>query len=199
MGLVADDQVEVAHGEQLPLLVLHRVDAVHHGLVGGKDAPGRTVGLLLTEIRNGQIGKKIGESPFCLHNEARPVSQKQDIFDPAVAEQDIHQGNDHTGFAAARRHDEQRLAPVAAIKCLTDGLDSFLLVVSVGNAFAYEDVLQTGTGIQLIEFLEQIALGVHAGYHPFRVVSVVPHMRIKTIGEKNDWTPTEFLFKKIGV
>lgn len=101
MSLINDDEIEVPTGKHFStIFVLSFVNAVHHGLIGGKDAPCRTVGLVLTEIRNGQIGKKIGESPFCLHNEARPVCQEQDILDPAVTEQYIHQGKDHTGFAA---------------------------------------------------------------------------------------------------
>ena len=47
VDLIADDQVEMAHGEQLPLPVFHQVDAVYHGLVGGKDAVGGVVVLLL--------------------------------------------------------------------------------------------------------------------------------------------------------
>ena len=52
VGLVADHQIKVAHREQLPFSILHRVDAVHHGLVGGKDAVGRSVVLLLAQIRH---------------------------------------------------------------------------------------------------------------------------------------------------
>ena len=59
VGLVADDQVEVAHGEQLSLPVLHQVDAVHHGLVGGKDAVGGVLQCGYEERTN--AGQKLRE------------------------------------------------------------------------------------------------------------------------------------------
>ena len=56
VGLVADDEVEVAHSEQLPVFVLHGVDAVHHGLVGGEHAPGGIVVPLLAQVGDRQVG-----------------------------------------------------------------------------------------------------------------------------------------------
>ena len=54
MSLINDDKIEVPTGEQSStIFVLSVVNTVHHSLVGGKDASGRTVGLVLTEIRNG--------------------------------------------------------------------------------------------------------------------------------------------------
>ena len=50
--LVTDYKVKVSDGEQLALVVLHRVDAVHHGLIGGEYAVGGIVILLLAEIGN---------------------------------------------------------------------------------------------------------------------------------------------------
>ena len=44
MSLINDDEIEVPTGEQFStIFVLSFVNAVHHGLIGGKDAPCRTV------------------------------------------------------------------------------------------------------------------------------------------------------------
>ena len=59
VGLIADDQVEVSHGEQLAFLILHGVDAVHHGLVGGERAPGGIVVFLLAQVGDGQFGQQV--------------------------------------------------------------------------------------------------------------------------------------------
>ena len=50
--LVTDYKVKVPNCEQLALVVLHRVDAVHHGLIGGEHTVGGIVVLLLAEIGN---------------------------------------------------------------------------------------------------------------------------------------------------
>ena len=66
VGLVTDHQVEMPTGEKLTLLVPHRVDAIHHGLIGGKHTPGGIIVLLLAEIGHRQIGQQIDKAPFRL-------------------------------------------------------------------------------------------------------------------------------------
>ena len=89
MCLVADHQVKMAAGEELALLVLHIVDAVHHGLIGGEHAVGCIVVLLFTEIRDGQIRQKIYKASLRLGHQGIPVSQEQDILHPAMLQQHI--------------------------------------------------------------------------------------------------------------
>ena len=93
MGLVTDDQVEMAAGEQLALLVPHRVDAVHHGLVGGKDAPGGGIVLLLAEIGHRKTRQQVDKAPLGLDDQGVPVGQEEDMFHPAVAQEHIAQGD----------------------------------------------------------------------------------------------------------
>ena len=68
VGLVADYEVKVADGEELALVVLNRVDAVHHRLVSGEHTPGRIVVLLLAQIRHRQIGQQVHEAALRLRD-----------------------------------------------------------------------------------------------------------------------------------
>ena len=99
VGFVTDDQVEVAAGKQLALLVLHRVDAVHHGLVGGKDAPGSGVVLLLTEVGHRQAGQQVDKAPLSLGDQGVPVGQEEDMLHPAVAQEHVTQGDHRASLA----------------------------------------------------------------------------------------------------
>ena len=66
VGLVADHQIEVPAGEQLARLVPHPVDAVHHGLVGGKYAVGPVVVLFLAQVGRRQVGQQVDKAPLSL-------------------------------------------------------------------------------------------------------------------------------------
>ena len=80
--LVADDEVEVAAGEQLALIVLHLVDAVIHRLVSGKHAVGGS--LLFAEIHHGQVGELVHKTALGLRDQAVAVGEEQDVADPAM-------------------------------------------------------------------------------------------------------------------
>ena len=60
MSLINDDEIEVPTGKHFStIFVLSFVNAVHHGLIGGKYAVRCVVILLLAEIGNGEIGQQI--------------------------------------------------------------------------------------------------------------------------------------------
>ena len=57
MCLIADHQIKVAAGKELARLILHAVNDIVHGLIGGKDTMSGIVVLLLTEIGDREIGQ----------------------------------------------------------------------------------------------------------------------------------------------
>ena len=99
VGLVADHQIEVPHGEELTLLILHGVDAVHHGLVGGEHPMGGVVVLFLAEIRHREIGQEVHKVALGLGDERVPVGQEQDVLDPALLQEYLAQGDDRARLA----------------------------------------------------------------------------------------------------
>ena len=77
-------------GKQLAMLILHIVDAVHHGLIGGEDAVSRVIILLLTQIRHRQIRQEVHKASLGLGHQGIPVSQEQDVLHPAVLRSEEH-------------------------------------------------------------------------------------------------------------
>ena len=75
VGLVTDHQIKMAAGEELAMLVLHIVDAVHHGLIGGEHAVGGIVVLLFAEVRAGKIGQEIDKAAFSACPELPAVTE----------------------------------------------------------------------------------------------------------------------------
>ena len=142
VGLIADHQIEVPDGKEPALLVLHGVDAVHHGLVGGEDAMGGKVVLFLTEICHREIGQKIDKIALGLGDEGVAVGKEQNVFDPALLQQHFAQCDDRARLAGAGGHDQQRLAPVLLAKAVAHGLDGSLLVIAPGDVLVHHDVLE---------------------------------------------------------
>ena len=93
----------MAAGKQLSLFVAHRVDAVHHRLIGGKNAVSRVVVFLLAKIRHGKLRQQIDEAPLRLRNEGIAVGQEQDILRPALLQKHLAESDDRPRLAAARR------------------------------------------------------------------------------------------------
>ena len=89
MSFVTDDQIEMSAGEKLTLFILHAVNNIVHGLIGGKHTVGCVVVLLLTEIGNGEIGQQIHKAALGLRHQTVAVSKKENILHPAVLEQHI--------------------------------------------------------------------------------------------------------------
>ena len=198
VGLVADDEVEVAHGEQLPVLILHGVDAVHHGLVGGEHAPGGIVVLLLAQVCDRQVGQQVHKAALGLGDQGVAVGQEEDVFDPSVLQQHLHQGNDRSRLAGAGGHDQQGFPAIFLAEGLAHRLDGPLLVVPSGDTLVHRDVLQADAhGAQVEQFL-QIPLGVEGGHLPLRVGPVV-HAGVKAVGEEDHRPAAVFLFQQIGV
>ena len=197
VGLVADDQIEVAYSEQLSLSVLNRVDAVHHGLVGRKDAVGRVIVLLLAQVGHGEIGQQIHKAALGLGDQRVSVGQEEDIFHPTVLEEYIHQSDDRAGLARAGGHDQQGL-PAVLGQSLTGGLDGPLLVVAAGNVVVHLDVLEACPHGPKVEELLQVPLGVEGGHPPLRVGSVVDP-GVKAVGEEDHRAAAIFLLQQVGV
>ena len=198
VGLVADDEIEVAHGEQFPLLILHRVDAVHHGLVSGEHAPGSIVVLLLTQIGDGQVWQQVHKAALGLGNQRVAVRQEEDVFDPAMLQQHFDQGNDCSRLAGAGGHDQQSLPAIPLSKSLAHCLDGSLLVVPPGDLLVHLDVLQAGAHGTQVKELFQVLLGVEGGHLPLRVGPVV-YAGVKAIGEEDHRPAAVFLFQQVGV
>ena len=198
MRLVADHQIKMSAGEQLALLVLDRVDAVHHGLIGREYAVGGVVVLFLAEIGHRQIGQQVHEAALGLRDQRVSVSQKQNILHPAVLQQYIAQGDDRSGLARAGGHDQQRFAAVAAAKGITDGLDGALLIVSSGDIAVHHDIFEACPHGAQIEHLFQIALGVD-GCHFALGIRAVIHTGLKAVGQEDGGAAAVFIFQNVGV
>ncbi len=92
MCLVHDNQIKMPGGEQLvPRLVTGIIDAVHHGLVGGKHRTGAGLLLALGEVAQGEVGQLVVKRPLGLRHQCVAVGQKQQILHPAVTDQHIGQ------------------------------------------------------------------------------------------------------------
>ena len=89
MGFVTDYQVKVSAGKELAVFILHAVNDIVHGLIGGKDAVSGIVILLFAEVGDGEIRQQIPEIALCLRDQTVAVSKKQDVFHPAVLKQHI--------------------------------------------------------------------------------------------------------------
>ena len=140
VGFIADHQIKMTAGKQLALLVLHVVDAVHHGLIGGEHTVGGIVVLVHAQIRGRQIGQQIGEAFLRLMYQRIPVSQEQDILHPAVLQQHITQGNHRSGLAGAGSHDQQRLPAVLPAEGITDSLDGTFLIVAARDILLHHNI-----------------------------------------------------------
>ena len=195
--LVADHQIEVTAGEELSLLVLHAVNDIVHGLIGGKDAVGGVVVLLLAEVGDGEIGQQIHKAALGLRDQTVAVCQKQDILHPAVLEQHVAQGDDGPGLAGAGGHDQQRLA-AAAGKGVTGGLDGALLIVASGNAPIHHDIFQARPHGLEIEQLFQIPLGVDCGTFALGI-EIVDDVGLEAVGQEDDRAAVILLFQQVGV
>ena len=188
----------MAHGEQLPVLILHGVDAVHHGLVGGEHAPGGIVVLLLAQVCDRQVGQQVHKAALGLGDQGVAVGQEEDVFDPSVLQQHLHQGNDRSRLAGAGGHDQQGLPAIFLAEGLTHRLDGPLLVVPPGDVLVHLDVLQAGAHGAQVKELFQVPLGVEGGHLPLRVGPVV-HAGVKAVGEEDHRPAAVFLFQQIGV
>ena len=197
VGLVADDQIEVAHGEEFALLVVDGVDAVHHGLVGGKYAVGGGVVLFLAEVGDRQIGQQVHKAAFGLGDQRIAVGQKENVFHPAAAQQHIAEGDDGAGLAGTGGHDQQGLAAVLG-KGLAGGLDGALLVPAPGDVAVHLDVIQRCAHRPQIEELFQVPAGIEGG-HPALGVEAVVQAGVKAVGEKDHRAAAALLFQKVGV
>ena len=144
----------MADGEELALVVLNGVDAVHHRLIGGEDASGCVIVLLLAQIRHRQIGQQVHKAALGLGDEGVAVSEKEHVLYPAALQQHLHERYDRPGLAGAGGHDQQGLAAVLLAEGLAHGLDGALLIVASGNAPVDLDVFQAGAhGAQVEELL----------------------------------------------
>ena len=197
VGLVADDQVEVAAGEQLALLVLYRVDAVHHGLVGGKDAAGGGVVLLLAQIGDGQAGQQVDKAALGLGDQGIAVGQEQDVFHPAVAQEHVTQGDYRPGFARAGGHDQQGLAS-AARKAVAHRLDGALLIPAPGDILVHRHAGQACSHGPQVKELVQVPPGVD-GRHPPLGIGTVINAGVEPVGEEDHRPAAVLLFQNVGI
>ena len=197
VSLITDDKIKMSRCKQLALLVLHCVDAVHHGLVGGKDAPGSIVVLLLAQISHRQIWQQIDKTALGLGNQRVAVRQEENIFDPAMLQKHIHQGNHCTGLSRAGGHHQQSL-PAVLGQSLTGGFDCPLLVVPSRYFGIYLDIPEACPHSTQVKKLLQIPPGVKSCYPPFRINTVV-NPGIKPIGKEDHRTPTVFLLQNIRI
>ena len=195
--LVTDHQIKMPAGEELSLLVLHAVNDIEHGLIGGKDTVSGVVVLLLAEVGDGEIGQQIHKAALGLRDQTVAVSQKQDIFHPAVLEQHIAKGDDRSGLAGAGGHDQQRLAAVAG-KGVTGGLDGALLIVASGDVPIHHDIFQARPHGLEIEQLFQVPLGVDGGTFALGI-EIVNDVGLEAVGQKDDRAAVILLFQQVGV
>ena len=139
--LVADDQIEMPARKQLALLILDRVDHVHHRLIGGKDAVRGIIVLFLAEIRHRKIGQQIHKIALRLCHQRIAVGKEQDILHPTVLQQHVAQRDHRARLAGTGRHDEQRLAPVLRSERVAYRLDRALLIIPPRNVAVHKHVL----------------------------------------------------------
>ena len=198
MGLVANHEVEMTAGKQLSLFVAHRVDAVHHRLIRGKNAVGRVVVLLLAKIRHGKLRQQIDEAPLRLRHQRIAVSQKQDILRPALFQKRLAQCDDRPRLAAARGHDQQSFSAVLLAEALADGFHGSRLIISARNLLIDDDVLQVGAHGRKIHQLFEVALGVDGGDFPLRIL-IVRDAGIESVAQEYHRTAALLLFDNIRV
>ena len=198
MCLVADDQIKMPDGEERALLVLHGVNAVHHGLISGKHTVRRVVVFFLTKICDREIGQEVYEAALGLCDERIAVGQKQDVLDPALLHQHLDERDDRACLARAGCHDQQRLAAILLPEAVADRLDGRLLVVATGNILIHHDVFEPcARPLKIVEFF-QIPFGIDGSDLPLRV-SVVDDSGLKTVGEEHHRTAALLLLDQIGV
>ena len=117
-------------GKQFPLLIFHRINAVHHGLVGRKNTVGIVIILLLHQVGTGQIRQHIHKTSFRLRHQRIPVRQEQNIFDPARLQKNFAQSDNRSRLTRSGGHDKQRFPAVFLIKTVTHRPDGRLLIVA---------------------------------------------------------------------
>ena len=196
--LIADDQIKMPAGEQLALIVPDGIDAVHHGLIGGEDAVGGIVVLFFAQIGDGEIRQQVDKAALGLRDQTVAVGKEEDVFDPAMLQKHIAQGDTGTGLAAAGGHDQQRLAAVLLIESLADGLDGPLLIIPARNGGVHRHIAQAHAHTAQIEQLFQIPFGIDGGHPALRVLPVVD-IGIKAVGQENDRTATILFFQNIRI
>ena len=200
MRLVHDNEVKMAYCKELLfILILDRIDAVHHRLIGGEHATGIKILLILTEIGHREVGQHIYKATLCLQNKRIAVGKEKDILHPTVIQQNLAKRNNSTGFARSRCHHKQRLAAIFLVKRLTNRLDSPLLVIAPRNMLVHHHVFEGGAHRVQIEQLFQVTLGVDRSHATLRVIFVVPNARIEAVGEENDRSAAVFLLQEVGV
>ncbi len=198
VGLVADDQVEVAAGEDPAFVILGGVDAAHHGLVGGKDAAGGGVVLLLAEIGHRKIREEVHKAALGLGDQGVAVGQEEDVFHPAPAEQHITEGDNRSGLAGAGGHHQQGLAPVAPVEAVADRPHRLLLVVPPGDLRVCLRCIQTFPHPPEVHKFFQVPPGPDGGHLALRVPAV-KDAALKAVGEEDHRTAAIFLFQLVGV
>ena len=132
MGLINDDQIKMTGSEEfLSIIGFFVIDGIHDSRVCGENGPVcRFVFSALQQIAGGQIRHVLYKCLFCLLHEFATVCKEQNICDPSMILQHIHEGNGSTGFAGSCCHDKKSfsffLGEVAA-----NALNSSFLVVAV--------------------------------------------------------------------
>ena len=185
-------------GEELALLILHTVDAVHHGLIGGEYAVGREVLLLLAEVCAGKVGQQVHKASLGLGHQRIPVSQEQNVLHPAVLQQYIAQGDDRSGFAGAGGHDQQSFPAVLVAKGIANSLDGTLLIVPARNVLLYHHIFERHPHGAQVEHLLQIPLGVDSRALALRVLTV-ENVGLKAVGQEDRRAAAVLLFQNVRI
>ena len=159
------------------------VDKVEDGVVGRKDDVGVIVALVLCLFRdsaNRGVRHILDEVAFGLLHQLLSVGQKQHIFHPIVALQNIDKANGAAGLARARGHHYQ-LLPVHFVERLANGSASFLYEVTVRNILLYLvvfDFLQIAPHYERMKFVFAV-IAIHTAGG---IASAILHHHLVAIG-----------------
>src|SRR5690606_27614499 len=152
---VGNDQVEEAH--------IQLGKAVHHARVGGDvDTRGLIHLAAFTDHTARLAGQVLLEGIVGLHTQFLAITEKQDAFGPAGAQQQFGQGDGNTSLAGARGLNDQRLASLV-LEVGGYGLDGFNLVRPVSDAqFRIEALQLFLTVVTLVNQVFETVLAVQA-------------------------------------
>ena len=159
---------------------------------------GSVIVLLLTEVCHGQIWQKIDKISFGLSNQRISVRQKQYIFDPALLQQHLHQGNDRTGLSGTGGHDQQCPAAILLSKTVTHSFDRSLLIIAACDCLVHDNVFQAVAHTLKIKQLLQIPPGIECRNLPFRIL-VIHDTGIEAIGQKHHRTKSLLLLDLVRI
>ena len=181
VSFVDDDQVKTTDREAFVFLV----NVVDHRLVGREDDTGVEVRFLAL-VENGArvVWQVLLEVLVGLVDQRGAVSKKEDVLDPAVAGENVHQRDGYTGLAGTGSH-HQKATAMHLVEVVADAVDGHLLVVTIGNIIVGSEVRNVAT-TAVIDDYTQVFFCVEGIERPCRITKAIDDEGLKTISVVDD-------------